>query len=129
MLEVADTCFDWARYNSVRSTNVYEEKSLGVFADQEADDAEPSIDGSRVAVWGRYLGWHARKQLAFGMIPFPLRDFMHLSTLPDMWWLGLALFLLCIIERGNLRNPDNESWFNLFSLSMSSLPFIVSYAN
>ena len=37
----------------------------------------------------------------------------------DMWWLGLALFLLCTIERGNLRNPDNESWFNIFSLSTS----------
>ena len=34
-----------------------------------------------MTVWGNYLAMHARKQLAF-----------------DMWWLGLALFLLCIIE-------------------------------
>jgi Trk/Ktr/HKT type cation transporter len=30
-----------------------------------ADD-EPNHDGSRAKVWGRYLAWHARKQLAFG---------------------------------------------------------------
>ena len=50
---------------SVRSTNVYEEKSLGIFDDEE-DEQEPDTNGSRVAVWGRYLAWHARKQLAFG---------------------------------------------------------------
>jgi hypothetical protein len=53
---------------SVRSTNVYEEQSLGVFlAEEESldeDDFEPA--GPRVTVWSRYLAMHARKQLAFG---------------------------------------------------------------
>ena len=41
---------------------------------------------------------HARKQLAFGMRPFHvLVHGVHCHRL-DMWWLGLALFLLCIIE-------------------------------
>ncbi|KAI0320948.1 cation transport protein-domain-containing protein [Amylostereum chailletii] len=85
---------------SVRATNVYEEKSLGIF--EEEDDAEEDIEDeadypetdSRVAIWGRYLGRHARRQLSF----------------------GLALFLLCIIERDNIRSPDNDAWFNLFNL-------------
>ncbi len=54
----------------MRSTNVYEEKSLGVFDDSSSLDSdldEPSAEGDRVAIWGRYLAWHARKQLAFGM--------------------------------------------------------------
>ena len=62
---------------SVRSTNVYEEKSLGVYDDDESDDEseeEPdegqfltaAKENKRVAVWGRYLAWHARRQLAFG---------------------------------------------------------------
>ena len=52
---------------SVRSTNVYEERSLGVFDDEDSED-EPDTEGSRVAVWGRYLAWHARTQLAFGKL-------------------------------------------------------------
>jgi hypothetical protein len=51
----------------VRSTNVYEERSLGIF-DEEYQEQEPDAEnGSRVVIWGRYLAWHARKQLAFGM--------------------------------------------------------------
>jgi hypothetical protein len=57
-------------FSSVRSTNVYEEKSLGIFENDE-DDGEDEEDfeltGPRVTVWGRYLAMHARKQLAFGM--------------------------------------------------------------
>ncbi|KAF7315082.1 Potassium transport protein [Mycena indigotica] len=52
---------------SVRSTNVYEEQSLGVFRDSDSDDEddfEPH-QGSRITVWSRYLAMHARKQLAF----------------------------------------------------------------
>jgi hypothetical protein len=54
-------------HNSVRSTNVYEEQSLGVFDEDEVeddDDFQPT--GPRVMVWSRYLAMHARKQLAFG---------------------------------------------------------------
>ncbi|KLO13675.1 TrkH-domain-containing protein [Schizopora paradoxa] len=88
---------------SVRSTNVYEEKSLGVFDDENSSSdslsAEPSAEGDRVAIWGRYLAWHARKQLAF-----------------DMWWIGLALFLVCIIEKNELLKTENFSWLTIFSI-------------
>lgn len=87
---------------SVRSTNVYEEKSLGIFdAHEEESDGESEFQasGPRMTVWSRYLAMHARKQLAF-----------------DMWWLAGALFLVCIIERGNIMNPDNQSWFTIFNI-------------
>ncbi|KAL5532056.1 hypothetical protein ACEPAF_5620 [Sanghuangporus sanghuang] len=83
---------------SVRSTNVYEEKSLGIF-DDDNEDNEPNMEGPGSAVWGRYLAWHARRQLAF-----------------DMWWIGLALFLLCIIERSKIQNEENYKWFTIFTL-------------
>lgn len=55
---------------SVRSTNVYEERSLGVFdpQDEEEDkDLGPEeLQQGRGKVWGRYIAMHARKQLAFG---------------------------------------------------------------
>jgi len=59
--------------NSVRSTNVYEERSLGISED-ENDDQENEADhpesDSGVAVWGRYLGRHVRRQLSFGTPTF-----------------------------------------------------------
>ncbi|KAI0302328.1 cation transport protein-domain-containing protein [Multifurca ochricompacta] len=85
---------------SVRSTNVYEERSLGVYEDDASIDEEAiSLSGNRMSVWGNYLTLHARKQLAF-----------------DMWWLGLALFLVCIIERDQLENTANATWFNIFNI-------------
>ncbi|KAJ7188712.1 cation transport protein-domain-containing protein [Mycena filopes] len=88
---------------SVRSTNVYEEQSLGVFRpDADSDDEEENFQPageSRMMIWSRYLAMHARKQLAF-----------------DMWWLGLAIFLVCIIERHNIDTVENSTWFNIFSV-------------
>ncbi|KAJ3551624.1 hypothetical protein NM688_g4595 [Phlebia brevispora] len=88
---------------SVRATNVYEEKSLGIF-DSEEDLTEPEDDKSnpverRVAIWGKYLMRHMRRQLSF-----------------DMWWLALSLLLICIIERDGLMNPQNATWFNVFAV-------------
>lgn len=67
---------------SVRSTNVYEEKSLGIYAeDEDEEDEEDEIAsaaarGSRMTVWSRYLAMHARKQLAFGTC-IMLSNFRH----------------------------------------------------
>ncbi|EMD39626.1 hypothetical protein CERSUDRAFT_111935 [Gelatoporia subvermispora B] len=84
----------------VRSTNVYEEKSLGIWHQGQDDQEEESPVGeSRVAIWGKYLMRHVRIQLSF-----------------DMWWLGLSLFLLCIVERDGLTNTQNATWFNIFAL-------------
>ena len=61
--------YHWLTWDSVRSTNVYEEKSLGIFdAHEEETDGESEfqVSGPRMAVWSRYLAMHARKQLAFG---------------------------------------------------------------
>ena len=55
----------------IGSTNVYEEKSLGVFAEDQFDGLEePTADpeSSRTAIWGKYLAWHMRKQLSFGAL-------------------------------------------------------------
>ncbi|KAJ3993863.1 cation transport protein-domain-containing protein [Lentinula boryana] len=86
---------------SVRSTNVYEEQSLGVYRSSIGDleDPEFQVTGPRMTVWSKYLTMHARKQLSF-----------------DMWWLGLALFLVCIIERPNLDDESKATWFNIFNI-------------
>lgn len=52
---------------SVRSTNVYEQQSLGVYPDDEEQEEEDfNPHGDRVTVWSKYLTMHARRQLAFG---------------------------------------------------------------
>ena len=72
---------------SMRQTNVYEEKSLGVWADDDDDDAQSS-----------YLSHHLRRQLSF-----------------DLWFVFLGFFLIAIIEGARLENT-NEYAFSLFSV-------------
>lgn len=74
---------------SVRRTNVYEEKSLGVYgssAEEEEDEKEPS-----------YVGAHFRRQLSF-----------------DLWYIFLGLFLIALAEGRRLQNT-NDYAFTMFS--------------
>lgn len=73
---------------SVRRTNVYEEKSLGIWGGEEvAEDGEQS-----------YVGQHLRRQLSF-----------------DLWYVFLGFFIICIVEGGPLANPNKQS-FSLFAV-------------
>ncbi|KAL8991172.1 MAG: hypothetical protein Q9177_000347 [Variospora cf. flavescens] len=74
---------------SIRRTNVYEEKSLGIYSsgnDETEDASEPS-----------YIGAHLRRQLSF-----------------DLWFIFLGLFIIGIAESAHLRNT-NEYAFTMFS--------------
>lgn len=75
---------------SVRRTNVYEEKSLGIYGsskEEADDDKQPS-----------YVGAHLRRQLSF-----------------DLWYIFLGLFIIAIAE-GNRLSNTNEYAFTLFSV-------------
>ena len=75
---------------SMRRTNVYEEKSLGIYGttkEETEDEKEPS-----------YLGAHLRRQLSF-----------------DLWYIFLGLFIIAIAEGDRLANT-NEYAFTLFSV-------------
>lgn len=90
---------------SVRSTNVYEEQSLGIFNDNDDDsDVDRTFEptGHRMSVWSRYVAMHARRQLAFGVFGYLcyIKFTIESQSCSDMWWLALALFLVCIIEVG-----------------------------
>ena len=74
---------------SVRRTNVYEEKSLGLYgspAENNQDDAEPS-----------YVGAHLRRQLSF-----------------DLWYIFLGLFVIAIAEGSRIQSGDAA--FTMFSV-------------
>ena len=71
---------------SVRRTNVYEEKSLGIYGshnDDDEDDKEPS-----------YVGAHLRRQLSF-----------------DLWFIFLGLFIVSIAQGTQLQSDPNFSVF------------------
>lgn len=92
---------------SIRSTNVYEERSLGIF-EQPGGGAVGERRGSNETIqtehhhWWEgsrsYLSFHARQQLAF-----------------DIWWLFLALWIICIVEHHQIIG-DRNPWFNVFSI-------------
>lgn len=74
---------------SVRRTNVYEEKSLGLWGGEEADDDDHETS---------YVGQHLRRQLSF-----------------DLWFLFLGFFVICIVEGDKIQNT-NDYAFSMFSV-------------
>ncbi|KAM3417619.1 Potassium transport protein [Cercospora zeina] len=74
---------------TLRRTNVYEEKSLGIFGGEETggDDDEQS-----------YVSQHLRRQLSF-----------------DLWYIFLGLFIIAIVEGDKIANT-NEPSFTMFSV-------------
>ncbi|KAL1302898.1 hypothetical protein AAFC00_003223 [Neodothiora populina] len=74
---------------SVRRTNVYEEKSLGLWGGEDEDEDEEGRS---------YVGQHLRRQLSF-----------------DLWYIFLGLFIIAICEGSRLEDP-NKYAFNLFAV-------------
>ncbi|KAJ7166639.1 potassium transporter [Mycena filopes] len=84
---------------TIRSTNVYETESLGVFEEPppEEDEEPTNLDSlaPRERI-GRYLLWHLDRQMSI-----------------DIWWLVWGVFLVAVIERHNLLD-DSKKWFDMF---------------
>ncbi|KAL4894830.1 cation transport protein-domain-containing protein [Aspergillus ambiguus] len=81
---------------SLRRTNVYEEKSLGIYPGGDEDD-----DGENQTT-PNYIGAHLRRQLGF-----------------DLWYVVLGVFIICIVEGGRLQRKDEyafQIWSVLFEV-------------
>jgi potassium uptake Trk family protein len=83
---------------SVRRTNVYEEKSLGVYRDEEEDDGTGAS----------YVGIHLRKQLSF-----------------DLWYIFLGLFIICIAEGKYLQDTNAYVGIHLSLENERSADYII----
>ncbi|OHE92342.1 trk family potassium uptake protein [Colletotrichum orchidophilum] len=79
---------------SIRRTNVYEEKSLGVYHTHD-EDMEGTNENS---AWS-YVGTHLRRQLSF-----------------DLWYVFLGLFILAITEGKKIQNKDFDVYSVLFEI-------------
>lgn len=64
---------------SMRKTNVYEEKSLGIWSGDDEENASNS-----------YFGTHVRRQLSF-----------------DLWYVFLGFFIIAIVEGSRLQNVSH----------------------
>lgn len=82
---------------SMRRTNVYEERSLGVYSGDDDDDEDQESDSSNTKD-PSYVGAHLRKQLGF-----------------DLWYIALGLFFIAIVEGARLQNKSDSS-FTLYSV-------------
>ena len=76
---------------SVRSSNAYEEASLGIYDD---DVVEPTPEQDSKT----YLLTHARNQLSF-----------------DLWWIFLGCFIICCIESDRIMD-QNDPAFQVFPI-------------
>ncbi|KAK4992170.1 low affinity potassium transporter [Elasticomyces elasticus] len=74
---------------SVRRTNVYEEKSLGIWGGEEEEGEEGDKS---------YVATHLRRQLSF-----------------DLWFVFLGFFIIAIVEGPRLQNT-NDYAFTMFSV-------------
>ncbi|KAK2045562.1 trk family potassium uptake protein [Colletotrichum somersetense] len=79
---------------SIRRTNVYEEKSLGVYHSPD-EDMEGANENS---AWS-YVGTHLRRQLSF-----------------DLWYVFLGLFILAITEGRRIQANDFDVYAVLFEI-------------
>ena len=77
---------------SVRRTNVYEEKSLGVYSSHDLDEQPGQTDLS-------YVGSHLRRQLSF-----------------DLWYIVLGFFIINIAEGPKLMANDFSVFAVLFEV-------------
>ncbi|KAJ5628729.1 hypothetical protein N7490_010957 [Penicillium lividum] len=84
---------------SVRASNVYEEKALGIYA----DDLDTNEDNGRT-----YIIHHIQNQLSF-----------------DLWYIFLGVFCICIAESGKIAN-NNDPAFSVFSILFE---VVSAYAN
>ncbi|KAK4158029.1 Low-affinity potassium transport protein [Chaetomidium leptoderma] len=77
---------------SVRRTNVYEEKSLGVYSQNEVDEQTSQSDLS-------YVGAHLRRQLSF-----------------DLWYIVIGFFIINIAEGQRVMANDFSMFAILFEV-------------
>ncbi|RDW60458.1 putative potassium uptake transporter [Aspergillus mulundensis] len=73
---------------TVRASNIYEEKALGIYS------SEPETDENRKG----YILTHMRNQLSF-----------------DLWYIFLGIFCICVAESKRIMNPA-EPGFSVFAI-------------
>ena len=96
---------------TIRNTNTYEERSLGVYAeDLEQDDEQNTKKDHK----GGFFSMFSHRASPSGSRGYFIRRQLHGQLAHDTWWLALAIILITIVETGQIdRNPIDFSIFNI----------------
>jgi Trk-type K+ transport system membrane component len=111
---------------TMRNSNVYEERSLGIYADDPGfDDLESKkVSDQQTNIWHRFSELKARLTGAPGLqesTSYFLRQQLRAQLAHDLWWIVLAVFLIMIIEGGQFeRDPKTFSVFNVVFETVSA---------
>lgn len=96
---------------TMRNSNVYEERSLGIYADDPRYGATQSESG--ISFFGKLRRTMTGQPFEQTKSYF-VRQQLHAQLAHDLWWIALAVFLIMIIEGGNFQsNPTVFSVFNV----------------
>jgi Trk-type K+ transport system membrane component len=117
---------------AIRNTNVYEERSLGIFADElplyQASDQLAQDEKKETLLSGlkRTLTMtHGGGTMPRGNPSWERQDFIRLQLRSqlghDLWLLAIAIFAITAIETGQFeRDPVNFSTFNIIFETVSA---------
>jgi Trk/Ktr/HKT type cation transporter len=95
---------------TMRHTNVYEERSLGIYADDPSMTREDNEGTPR-----RILPSSLSGRLYF------VRQQLQAQLAHDLWWIVLAVVIIGIVEAGNFsRDPVTYSVFNILFETVSA---------
>lgn len=113
---------------SIRNSNVYEERSLGIYADDPGyNPSNPSNDPDGPGKGFRMFASGLKRQLTGTTTNeqstkrYFLRQQLQAQLTHDLWWLCLAIFLIMIVEGNQFQNdPTTYSVFNVIFETVSA---------
>ena len=95
---------------TMRNSNVYEERSLGIYADDPQDKSEDSKGGLLGGLRRRLTGHGGSMASRSDFVRQQLRG----QLAHDLWWIVLAVLFIMITESGQFENdPADYSVFNV----------------
>ena len=96
---------------TMRNTNTYEERSLGVYAEdlEQHDDQDSNKDHKQ-----GFFGLFSRRAVPTGSRGYFVRRQLQGQLAHDLWWLAIAVLLITIVETSQInRDPVVFSVFNI----------------
>lgn len=107
---------------TIRNSNVYEERSLGIYSSDEVEYEELEAEGKTFMSWAkkRFGGAGSNHKGVF------VQQQLRAQLAHDIWLLVLAVFLIMIIEGSQFQsNPATFSVFNVIFEVVSGKFFYV----
>ena len=95
---------------TMRNSNVYEERSLGIYADDPQEKAEEAKGGIFSGIRRRLTTYGGSMEARSDFVRQQLRG----QLAHDLWWIVLAVLFIMITETGQFENdPVSYSVFNV----------------